>query len=122
MSSAETLHLFQAFGVELEYMIVDAKSLDVRPITDRVLEAVAGKITSDFVDGEITWSNELTAHVIELKTTEPMATLREAIELESLKIGIVMLILGAMHFFNIFIFAKMRRRATTGVLPPRYPA
>jgi len=57
-----------------------------------------------------------------LKTTEPMATLREAIELESLKIGIVMLILGAMHFFNIFIFAKMRRRATTGVLPPRYPA
>ena len=60
MSSAETLHLFQAFGVELEYMIVDAKSLDVRPITDRVLEAVAGEITSDFEAGEITWSNELT--------------------------------------------------------------
>ena len=71
MSSAETLHLFQAFGVELEYMIVDAKSLDVRPITDRVLEAVTGEITSDFVAGEITWSNELTAHVIELKTSEP---------------------------------------------------
>jgi carboxylate-amine ligase len=71
MSSAETLHLFQAFGVELEYMIVDARSLDVRPITDRVIEAVAGEITSDFVAGEITWSNELTAHVIELKTSEP---------------------------------------------------
>jgi carboxylate-amine ligase len=71
MSSAEALHLFQAFGVELEYMIVDARSLDVRPITDRVLEAVAGEITSDFVAGEITWSNELTAHVIELKTSEP---------------------------------------------------
>jgi gamma-glutamyl:cysteine ligase YbdK (ATP-grasp superfamily) len=71
MSATDGLHLFQAFGVELEYMIVDAQSLDVRPITDRVLEAVAGKITSDFVDGEITWSNELTAHVIELKTTEP---------------------------------------------------
>lgn len=71
MSSAEPFHLFQAFGVELEYMIVDAQSLDVRPITDRVLQAVAGEITSDFVDGEITWSNELTAHVIELKTTDP---------------------------------------------------
>ncbi len=71
MSSAEPFHLFQAFGVELEYMIVDAKSLDVRPITDRVLQAVAGEITSDFVDGEITWSNELTAHVIEVKTTDP---------------------------------------------------
>jgi glutamate---cysteine ligase / carboxylate-amine ligase len=71
MSAAESLHLFQAFGVELEYMIVDANSLDVRPITDRVMEAVAGEITSDFVDGEITWSNELTAHVIELKTSEP---------------------------------------------------
>src|SRR5580704_1980257 len=71
MSSAETLQLFQAFGVELEYMIVDIKSLDVKPITDRVLEAVAGVITSDFDAGTITWSNELTAHVIELKTSEP---------------------------------------------------
>jgi hypothetical protein len=59
---------------------------------------------------------------VALKTTEPMATLREAIELESLKIGIVMLILGAMHFFNIFVFAKMRRRGTTGMLPPPYRA
>jgi glutamate---cysteine ligase / carboxylate-amine ligase len=75
MSSAETLHLFQAFGVELEYMIVDAKSLDVRPITDWVLQAVAGEITSDFEAGDITWSNELTAHVIELKTTEPATAL-----------------------------------------------
>jgi gamma-glutamyl:cysteine ligase YbdK (ATP-grasp superfamily) len=74
MSAAESLHLFQAFGVELEYMIVDAKSLDVRPITDRVMQAVAGEITSDFIDGEVTWSNELTAHVIEIKTSEPAAS------------------------------------------------
>jgi glutamate---cysteine ligase / carboxylate-amine ligase len=69
------LHLFEAYGVEIEYMIVDAKSLDVRPITDRVLEAVAGEIVSDVEDGEITWSNELSAHVIELKTTEPARSL-----------------------------------------------
>src|SRR5580698_6929074 len=50
-----------------------------------------------------------------LSTTSPMQTLREVIELESIKIGVVMLILGAMHFFNIFVFARMRRRATSGI-------
>jgi hypothetical protein len=59
---------------------------------------------------------------VALKATEPMTNLREAIELESLKIGVVMLILGAMHFFNIFVFAKMRRRGTTGIQPPPYTA
>ena len=56
-----------------------------------------------------------------LKTTEPMATARQAIELESVKIGVVLLILGAMHFFNILVFAKMRRRATL-MQPPPPPA
>jgi hypothetical protein len=53
-----------------------------------------------------------------LTTKSPMATLRQAIELESDKIGVVLLILGGMHFFNIFVFARMRRRATTGMQPP----
>ena len=79
MSSTESpLHLFEAFGVEIEYMIVDARTLDVRPITDRVLQAVAGEIVSDVEMGEITWSNELTAHVIELKTTDPARSLGSA--------------------------------------------
>jgi hypothetical protein len=45
-----------------------------------------------------------------LKTTDPLASLREVIELESGKIGVVLLILGAMHFFNMFVLARMRRR------------
>ena len=56
-----------------------------------------------------------------LQTDSPMATFRQIIELESVKIGVVLLILGAMHFFNILVFAKMRSRAT-GVIsapPPR---
>jgi hypothetical protein len=58
-----------------------------------------------------------------LSTTNPMATLRAVIELESDKIGVVLLILGAMHFFNILVFAKMRKRATTtGLQPPPYRA
>jgi hypothetical protein len=45
-----------------------------------------------------------------LKTTSALSNLREVIELESGKIGVVLLILGGMHFFNIAVLAKMRRR------------
>jgi len=47
-----------------------------------------------------------------LKTTSALATVREGIELESTKIGVVLLILGGMHFFNMFILARMRRRGS----------
>jgi hypothetical protein len=49
-----------------------------------------------------------------LKTAEPLTDLRQVIELESGKIGVVLLILGAMHFFNMFVLAKMRHRTTNG--------
>jgi gamma-glutamyl:cysteine ligase YbdK (ATP-grasp superfamily) len=65
------LHLFNAFGLELEYMIVDKDTLAVRPISDRLLADDSG-ITGDVVRGEVTWSNELATHVIELKTTRPV--------------------------------------------------
>jgi hypothetical protein len=47
-----------------------------------------------------------------LKTQAPLNTLREAIELESTKLGVVLLILGGMHFFNILVLAKMRKNST----------
>jgi len=50
-----------------------------------------------------------------LKTTNPLATVREGIELESTKIGVVLLILGGMHFFNMYVLARMRSRRTTQV-------
>ena len=57
-----------------------------------------------------------------LKTSYAMNTLREVIELESVKIGVVLLILGGMHFFNIMVFAKMRHRARTeGTIQPPPP-
>jgi hypothetical protein len=37
-------------------------------------------------------------------------TARQAIELISEKIGLVLLVLGALHFGNIYIFNRMRRR------------
>ena len=53
-----------------------------------------------------------------LTTASPMATLRQIIELESVKIGVVLLILGGMHFVNILVFAKMRNRANLGLSAP----
>lgn len=64
-------HLFQRFGVELEYMIVDRASLDVRPISDKLLAAQAGRITGDVEFGDLEWSNELVLHVLEIKTGKP---------------------------------------------------
>ncbi len=57
-----------------------------------------------------------------LRTDSPLQTFRQIIELESVKIGVVLLILGVMHFFNILVFAKMRGRATNRApLPPPPP-
>lgn len=71
----QQLHWFEGFGVELEYMLVDRTSLDVRPIADELLRAAAGSMVSEVDRGVISWSNELALHVIELKSTEPAASL-----------------------------------------------
>jgi hypothetical protein len=38
-------------------------------------------------------------------------TMRAAIELVSNKIGVVLVVLGVMHFFNLFVFSRMRKRS-----------
>lgn len=65
------LHIFQAYGIELEYMIVDCDTLQIKPITDELLKHVLGSYGSDFENGMVTWSNELVLHVVELKSTRP---------------------------------------------------
>ncbi len=69
------LGLFEGYGVELEYMIVSQKTLDVLPICDRLIQAECGQIQSDVERGRLSWSNELVLHVVELKTTEPVDSL-----------------------------------------------
>lgn len=73
------LHLFEAFGVELEYMLVDAALLDIAPVVDCVIAARAGEPLSEIeaIRG-VSWSNELVAHVIEIKTTDPRPDLAGA--------------------------------------------
>lgn len=68
---ARPLGLFEGFGIELEYMIVDAETLDVAPIADRLIEAEAGRLENEIERGAFAWSNELARHVIELKTNGP---------------------------------------------------
>jgi hypothetical protein len=46
-----------------------------------------------------------------LRTEGNLITLRSAIELVSDKIGIVLLVLGGMHFFNLYVFSRMRQRS-----------
>jgi hypothetical protein len=46
-----------------------------------------------------------------LKYGDKPLDLAQAIETLSTKVGLVLLVLGAMHFFNLYIFSKMRRRA-----------
>jgi hypothetical protein len=42
---------------------------------------------------------------------------QEALERLSTKIGWVLLVLGAMHFFNLSLFTQMRRRGVQGQTP-----
>jgi gamma-glutamyl:cysteine ligase YbdK (ATP-grasp superfamily) len=71
MTQPSRLHLFQAYGIELEYMIVDRDTLKVRPISDELMKHELGNYGSDFENGLVTWSNELVLHVVEIKSTKP---------------------------------------------------
>jgi carboxylate-amine ligase len=63
MATSSPLHLFEAFGVELEYIIVDRDNLSAKPIADEVLRAIDG-----VERGGLEWSNDLVLHLIDLRT------------------------------------------------------
>ena len=69
------IRAFTGYGIELEYMIVDRQTLAVRPIADRLLHDEHGEIVNEVAHGELAWSNELVAHVVELKTNGPAESL-----------------------------------------------
>jgi len=45
-----------------------------------------------------------------LRTGAEVGDVRNAIELVCDKIGMVLIVLGGMHFFNIYVFNRLRRR------------
>ena len=57
-----------------------------------------------------------------LTTDRNIDNFRNAIELVSTKIGTILLVLGAMHFFNLYIFNRLRLRGFEQLrVPPIAP-
>jgi hypothetical protein len=57
-----------------------------------------------------------------LSTGAQVNTVRAAIELVSDKVGTILLVLGAMHFFNLYVFNHLRRRGQEQMeKPPLQP-
>jgi gamma-glutamyl:cysteine ligase YbdK (ATP-grasp superfamily) len=70
-----TLHLFEGCGIELEYILVNSKSLDVLPVSDRVLHSKAGSYVNEVINSAAGWSNEFALHVMEIKNNRPVPSL-----------------------------------------------
>lgn len=56
-----------------------------------------------------------------LKLANDVVETRGVFEALSAKLGVVLLVLGAMHFMNLIIFTKWRKRATWHLAPPPLP-
>ncbi len=47
--------------------------------------------------------------------TDDIESTRELMEVLSKKVGVIILILGGMHFFNMFVFFRLRKREQYGL-------
>lgn len=63
--------LHTPLGIEIESAVVHEDSLTVLSNVDKILSKAYGSATTDWINGPITWSNELVNHVIEFKVTKP---------------------------------------------------
>lgn len=108
MSRTSRLSLFEGYGIELEYMIVDNRSLQVRPIADQVLEKLGGQLMLEVDMGPMAWSNELALHIVEVKCNGPqkdLLTMRRQFQAEIERVNRIlepmqaMLMPSAMHPF-----------------------
>jgi carboxylate-amine ligase len=66
--------LFEVVGLELEYVVVD-RDLRPRCLVEDAFRKIHGRPTSDIEYQRVGFSNELAAHVFEIKTIEPAASL-----------------------------------------------
>ena len=53
-----------------------------------------------------------------LKVGYDVTSARGSIEALSQKVGWVLLVLGGMHFFNLYVFSRIRRRSYLDIAPP----
>ena len=76
MKKKAGLCLLEGFGIEIEYMIVRKETLDVFPVSDEIIRSASGKYSNDYDNGHMGWSNEFVLHVMELKNTGPVPSLK----------------------------------------------
>lgn len=69
--------LFEVVGLELEYPVVDGE-LRPRPLVEEALRLIHGRRTSETELRHTGFSNELAAHVFEIKTLHPQRSLATA--------------------------------------------
>ena len=122
MTDSLRLPAFSACGIELEYMIVDAGTLDVRPVADELLRAPDGTWSTDVDRGGFGWSNELAAHLVEVKNNDPrtpLATLGGGFAAEIAEIGRRLRPLGA-RLMPGSIHPWMNPRAEARLWPHEY--
>ncbi len=53
-----------------------------------------------------------------LKQAAAVTNPQEALESLSTKVGLVLLVLGGMHFFNLYVFTRLRKRGMLHKQPP----
>jgi hypothetical protein len=56
-----------------------------------------------------------------LRTNAQIETMRNSIELVADKFGMVLVVLGGMHFFNLYVFNRLRTRGRAEFRPPLPP-
>lgn len=110
--TAARYRLFEVVGLELEYAIVDDQ-LRPRTLLEPAFRRLAGRPTSQIELGDVGFSNELAAHVFEIKTLEPTADLAEAEE---------KLVDGLRHFARTLHDEFGGRLLPTGMHPFMSPA
>ena len=60
--------------------------------------------------------------VISLEQVATVDSVARVIEINASRIGRVLFVLGGLHFFNLYVFSRMRRRALLEYAPPPVPS
>ena len=55
---------------------------------------------------------------LNLRLREEIVNARAVIEALSVQVGLVLLVLGAMHFFNLYVFSRIRKKRHSYAAPP----
>jgi len=64
--------IWEAWGIELEYMVVHKDTLEIQPEVPWLLRTLSGQEVNEWNMGPITLSNELVSHVLEFKFHPPL--------------------------------------------------